>query len=100
MYPVVPADPRTSVPILFQPAVVTVTASPFDAPLSALRNRVEDLAVVLAIWENRTEPDAHARRCASDAVDAIDAVIRQLHLVRGQLISEIRASDDASSGTG
>ncbi len=46
-----------------------VTASPYNSPLSALREHVEDLVVALAIWEARTEPDAHARRCAGDAVD-------------------------------
>ena len=51
----------------------------------------------LGIWENRSEPDAHARRCASDAVDAIDSAIRNLHTVRQQLISEIRDADDATA---
>lgn len=74
-----------------------MTASPFDAPLSALRNRVEDLGVWLGIWDNRAEPDAHARRCASDAVNAIDATLRDLHSVRQQLISEIRTADDATA---
>jgi len=72
--------------------------SPYDAPLSALRNRVDDLAVWLGIWEARSEPDAHARRCASDAVDAIDAALRDLHSVRQQLISEIRQADEAMAG--
>ena len=74
-----------------------MTASPYDALLSALRSRVEDLATSLAVWDNRREPDAHARRCASDAVDAIDAMLRQLYLMRGQLTREIRDSDDASA---
>ena len=70
MYPAVPAYPRTSVPILFQLAVPAMTASPHDGPLSALREHVEDIGT----WEARGEPDAHARRCASDAVEAIDAM--------------------------
>jgi hypothetical protein len=74
-----------------------VTASPYDAALSVLRSSVEDLAAWLAIWEGRTEPDAHARRCASDVVDAIDAMLRDLHHVRPQLISEIRTADDATA---
>jgi len=73
-----------------------VTASPYDSPLSAIREHVENLAVALAIWEARNEPDAHARRCASDAVDAIDGALRDLHGIR-QLIGEIRVSDDASA---
>lgn len=70
---------------------------PWDGPLSAIRNRVEDVATWLAIWERRREPDARARRHANDAVDAIDAMLGDLHAVRQQLISEIRDSDDASA---
>ena len=74
-----------------------MTADPYDAPLSRLRNNVEDLAVALAIWENRREPDAHARRCASGAVDAIDAMLRNLHALRSRLVGEIRESDDVGA---
>lgn len=74
-----------------------MTASPYDAPLSELRSRVESLAVDLAVWEARNKPDAHARRCAGDAVDAIDAAVRSLHTIRAGLVSEIRASDDDSA---
>jgi hypothetical protein len=77
--------------------VVAVSADPFDQPLSALRDRVEDLAVALAIWCNRTEPDAHARRCANDAVDAIDAAIGHLHKVRRELVADIREADDRAA---
>ena len=35
------------------------------------------------------EPDAHARRCASDAVDVIDAALLELHGIRARLIDEI-----------
>ena len=69
----------------------------YDGPLSALRGHVDDLGPWLAIWEGRREPDAHARRCASDAVDAIDAALRGLHEIRQRLVGEIRASDDASA---
>jgi hypothetical protein len=55
-----------------------MTASPNDDTLSALRSGVDDLGVWLAVWEHRQEPDAHARRCASDAVDAIDNMLRDL----------------------
>jgi hypothetical protein len=70
---------------------------PYDAALSALRNHVDDLGAWLAIWEARAEPDSHARRCASDAVDAIDAALRELHQIRQRLVGEIRKSDDASA---
>ena len=74
-----------------------MTASPYDGPLSALRNHVENLGAWLAIWEHRSEPDAFARRCASDAVDAIDNMLRDLYMVRGRLTSEIRQADDATA---
>ena len=69
----------------------------YDDALSALRGHVDDLGAWLAIWEGRREPDAHARRCANDAMDPIDAALRELHQVRGRLVGEIRASDDASA---
>jgi len=74
-----------------------VTASPYDAPLSALREHIENLAARLAIWEARQEPDAHARRCAGDAVDAIDSALRSLHAIRARLTGEIREADDATA---
>jgi hypothetical protein len=77
-----------------------MTASPYDDALSALRSGVDDLGVWLAIWEGRTEPGAHARRCASDAVIAIDAMLRDLHRVRQQLISEIRDQRRRHRGAG
>lgn len=47
---------------------------------------------------NRAEPDAHARRCAGDAVKAIDAMLGHLYGIRAQLVSEIRKSDDQAAG--
>jgi hypothetical protein len=76
---------------------MTGPADAYDSPLSALRSHVDDLAIWITIWLHRSEPDAHARRCASDAVDAIDGAIKELHKVRARLISEIRASDDATA---
>lgn len=76
-----------------------MSASPYDTPLSALRSGVDDLGIWLGIWEHRSEPDAHARWCANDAMDAIDAAIRNLHAIRQQLITEIRAADDATAAT-
>jgi len=74
-----------------------VSPDPYDAPLSAVRNHVDELGTWLGIWCNRSEPDAHARRCANDAMDAIDAAIHQLHKVRQHLVSEIRQADDATA---
>ena len=63
----------------------------YDDALSSVRNVAEDLAVALAIWEARddTRADAHARRAASGAVDAIDATLRALHAIRA-LITKAR----------
>ena len=47
--------------------------------------------------EHRTEPDADARRCASDAMDSIDSMLAELHRIRQRLIGEIRSADDASA---
>ena len=81
--------------------VVTMTISPdaYDAPLSALRNHVEDIATWLAIWSAGQESDPHARRCTNDAIDAIDGAIRELHQVRSRLIGEIRDADDATAAS-
>lgn len=70
---------------------------PYDAPLSEIRDRVDDLAVALAIWCSRAEPDAHARRAANNAVDAIDAAIGLLHKVRRELVADIREADDRAA---
>jgi hypothetical protein len=67
-----------------------------DAACSAIRTHIEDLCTWLAIWDARHEPDAHARRCASDAIGAIDAAIAELHGVRTRLVDETRASDAAA----
>lgn len=53
-----------------------MTASPYHAPLSALREQAGNIAVWISVWENRAEPDAHARRRAADTVAAIDAMLR------------------------
>jgi hypothetical protein len=74
-----------------------MSASPYYGRLSALREDVEDLAVDLAIWEHRKEPDAHARRCANDAVDALDSMLGHLYGVRAQLVTEIREADQATA---
>ena len=68
----------------------------YDDALFALCGHVDDLGAWLAIWSARDDgrPDAHARRCASDAVDAM---LAGLHEVRQRLVGEIRASDDASA---
>ena len=76
-----------------------MTGDGYDSALSAIRNNVEDLAIQVAIWEARDdgEPDAHARRAASQAIDLIDDCLAGLHQIRQQLISQIRVSDDQAA---
>jgi hypothetical protein len=71
----------------------------YDGGLSALRTNAGNLAVAVAIWEARQEgkPDAHARRAGSDAIDAVDAMLRELYTIRQQLISEVQQADRATA---
>ena len=70
---------------------------PWDADLSVIRSSAVDLGAWLAIWSARAEPDAHARRCASDAIDAADAALAALHRIRGRLVGQVRQADDATA---
>ena len=67
-------------------------------PTASLRDRTGILDLALVQWASRgTEPDkAAARRAGSTAVDAIDALLRDLFLLRGRLVREIRQADDAA----
>jgi hypothetical protein len=64
--------------------------------------RLEDpmgvLSIALGRWQdrddNRAQPEV--RKAANTAMDAIDAMLSELVSLRNQLISEIRASDDAT----
>ena len=71
----------------------------YDDAVTAIRSHADDLGVWLTIWQARQEdaPDPHARRCASDSIDAIDAAIRELHTIRARLIREVRRSDDQTA---
>jgi hypothetical protein len=75
-----------------------VTREPYD-----VHARLEDpagaLAVALAQWEARDDSKAQpgVRRAASKAMDAIDAMLRELHAMRARLIGEIRDADDATA---
>jgi len=67
-------------------------------PTASLRDRTGILDLALVQWANRdTEPDkAAARRAGSTAVDTIDALLRDLFLLRGRLVREIRQADGAA----
>ena len=57
------------------------------------------LAIALGQWEDRydTKAQPEVRRAANTAMDAIDAMLAGLHQMRSRLVSEIRASDDATA---
>jgi hypothetical protein len=68
-----------------------------DADLSVILDSAESIGVWVAIWQARAEPDAHARRCAADAIGAIDSGLAALHRVRAWLIGEVRQADDQAA---
>jgi len=66
---------------------------------AAIRDAAEDIGTYLAVWSMRDDakPDAAARRGANEAMDAIDRALRELHALRGRLVSDIRQADDATA---
>jgi hypothetical protein len=70
----------------------------YDSALSALRGHLGELETALALWATRDDAKAQpgVRRAANDAVDAVDAALRELHGLRSWLVPEIRAADDAT----
>jgi hypothetical protein len=67
-------------------------------PVTSLCDHTGILTAALEQWVGQTTaPDkAAARRAASTAVDAIDAVLRDLYLLRGRLVQEIRHAGNAA----
>jgi len=55
-------------------------------PMTSLRDRMSVLGLALAQWADRgtARDKAAARRAGSTAVDAIDALLRDLYLLRGR----------------
>jgi hypothetical protein len=68
-----------------------------DADLSVILDRAESIPAWVAIWQARTEPDAHARRCASDAIDAADDLLAATHRIRARLVGEVVEADRATA---
>jgi hypothetical protein len=68
-------------------------------PVASLQGRAGILGAALVQWADRaTAPDkAAARRAGSAAVDAIDALLRDLFALRGRLVREIRQADGDTS---
>ncbi len=69
----------------------------YDDALASLADRAGYLCAALAVWSGRddTRPQPEARRAANTAMDAVDAMLGELHALRSRLLGEIRASDDA-----
>ena len=68
-------------------------------PVASLSERVGVVTEALEQWTGQASaPDqAAARKAASAAVDAIDALLRDLFLLRGHLVQEIRRGGGAAS---
>jgi hypothetical protein len=69
-------------------------------PTTSLRDRTGVLCAALAQWADRdtAQDTAAARRAGSAAVDAIDALLRDLFLLRGRLVQEVRQATDPARG--
>ena len=67
-------------------------------PMTSLRDRTSVLGAALAQWADQAtaQDKAAARRAGSAVVDAIDALLRDLYVLRGQLIRQIREATDAA----
>jgi hypothetical protein len=64
--------------------------------MTSMRERTSVLGAALAQWADRgtAKDQAAARRAGSTAVDAIDALLRDLFVLRGRLVQELRQADD------
>jgi hypothetical protein len=71
----------------------------YDSALDALRGHLGELETALALSATRDDTKAQpdVRQAANDAMDAVDAALRELHGIRALLVGEIRASDDATA---
>ncbi len=78
---------------------MTCDANEFYDVYGKLEDPMGVLGVGLAQWEIRDDSKAQpeVRRAANTAMDAIDTMLAALHQMRARLVSEIRASDDASA---
>lgn len=67
-------------------------------PVASLHERVGVVTAALEHWTGQAAPpdQAAARQAASTAVDAIDALLRELFLLRGHLVQEIRRGGGAA----
>jgi len=68
-------------------------------PVASLDAQLAVLGLALAQWRVRddTKAQPEIRQAANLVMAAIDDMLSTLHRLRGQLVSEIRASDEASA---
>jgi hypothetical protein len=66
---------------------------------ASLRDRTGILCAALVQWADPgiSRDKAAARRASHNAIDAIDALLRDLYVLRGRLAREIHQSDDAAA---
>jgi hypothetical protein len=66
---------------------------------TTLTDQLGALGAALDLWQLRddTRPQPEVRRAANTAMDAIDAMLADLHALRSRLTGEMRASDDATA---
>ncbi len=64
--------------------------------MTSVRERTSVPGAALAQWADRgtAKDKAAARRAGSTAVDAIDALLRDLFVLRGRLVHVFRQADD------
>jgi hypothetical protein len=69
-------------------------------PMTSLRDSTNVLGAALTLWADRdtAQDKAAAKRAGRTAVDAIDALLRDLYLLRGSLVREIRHASGAPPG--
>jgi len=69
-------------------------------PMTSLRDSTNVLGAALTLWADRdtAQDKAAARRAGRTAVDAIDALLRDLYLLRGSLVREIRHASGTLPG--
>jgi hypothetical protein len=66
--------------------------------VQAISEHTATLAHTLTLWAVRddTRPQPEVRRAANTAMDMLDAMLAEIYPLRARLVSEIRASDDAT----
>lgn len=77
-----------------------MTAGVSLAPIAAaLAPACQELAGYLATWAARddSKADVQAVEAGNAAIDAIDAVIAELHAIRSRLVTEYQASRDQAA---